>query len=114
MAEVEVHHEQAQVTVTTQGEPAHQETVVHVEKEEKKEKKKKEGGAGHSQPNKSLNKEELALFIVAIIIFCYSIVTWAVLLGWVLVWIRGWIVVVACILGSLGAWVSSKNLLLCL
>eukprot|EP00029_Vermamoeba_vermiformis_P013675 TRINITY_DN85_c0_g1_i1.p1 TRINITY_DN85_c0_g1~~TRINITY_DN85_c0_g1_i1.p1 ORF type:complete len:180 (-),score=42.21 TRINITY_DN85_c0_g1_i1:107-646(-) len=104
MADQQVHHEQSQVTVTTQGEPAHQETVVHVEHTEKKKKEKKEGSAGTSTPNKSLNKEELGLFIICIVTFCYSVVTWAVLVFWALVWVRGWVVTAACILGSLGAW----------
>jgi uncharacterized membrane protein len=101
----EVHHEQQQVTVTTQGEPTHQETVVHVDHQEKK--KKKDGSAGTATPNKTLNKEELGLFIICIVIFLYSIVTWAVLgFAWALVWVRGWIITAACVLGSLGAWVS--------
>ena len=99
----EVHHEQQQVTVTTQGEPTHQETVVHVDHQEKK--KKKDGSAGTATPNKTLNKEELGLFIICIVIFLYSIVTWAVLgFAWALVWVRGWIITAACVLGSLGAW----------
>ena len=98
------HHEEAHVTVTTQGEPTHQETTVHVEHTEKKKKEKKEGSAGSSTPNKTLNQLELGLFIICIVIFCYSIVTWAVLVFWALVWVRGWIIVAACVLGSLGAW----------